>query len=200
MAIDSATLDPDPLRQFDAWLADALAAAIPLADAFALATADAMGSPSVRMVLLRGHGADGFDFYTNRASRKGRDLLVNDRAAAVFHWPSLERQLRLSGVVQPLTDEASAAYFATRPRGSQVSAWASLQGEPIESRSMLEERVASVEARFGDGPLPLSPDWGGYRLVPDRYEFWVSRPDRLHDRVEYLRDDSGTWLRRRLQP
>jgi pyridoxamine 5'-phosphate oxidase len=200
MAIDPASLDADPLRQFDAWLADALAAGIPLADAFALATADAVGNPSVRMVLLRGHGPDGFDFYTNRASRKGRDLLVNDRAAALFHWPSLDRQLRLSGVVEQLCDEISAAYFATRPRGSQVSAWASEQGEPIESRALLEERIASTDARFGDGPLPLPPDWGGYRLVPDRYEFWVSRPDRLHDRVEYVRDESGAWLRRRLQP
>src|SRR4029077_554632 len=103
----------------------------------------------------------------------------------------------LSGPGEPLGDEISAAYFATRPRGSQVSAWASEQGEPVESREVLEERVASIEARFGDGPLPLPPDWGGYRLVPDRFEFWVSRPDRLHDRVEYVRDASGAWLRRR---
>ena len=200
MATDAATLDPDPLVQFDAWLAEAVAARIALPDAFALATADGMGHPSVRMVLLRGHGADGYDFYTNRASRKGRDLLVNNHAAALFHWATLDRQLRLSGVVEPLSDEASAAYFTTRPRGSQLSAWASEQGEPIESREALEARVAEIGKRFGDGPLPLPPDWGGYRLVPDRYEFWVSRPDRLHDRIEYIREESGGWARRRLQP
>jgi pyridoxamine 5'-phosphate oxidase len=200
MSIDPTTLDPDPFRQFDAWLIEALAAEVRLADAFALATADATGMPSVRMVLLRGHGPAGFDFYTNRASRKGRDLLVNDRAAALFHWPALDRQLRLSGSVEPIDEEASAAYFVSRPRGSQLSAWASAQGEPIEGRAALESRVAAVAARFPDGPLPLPPDWGGYRLVPDRFEFWLSRPDRLHDRVEYLRDERGGWNRRRLQP
>lgn len=200
MSIDPATLDPDPFRQFDAWLDEALAAEIRLADAFALATADAAGAPSVRMVLLRGHGPAGFDFYTNRASRKGRDLLVNERAAALFHWPTLRRQVRLSGLVEPIDDEASAAYFASRPRGSQLSAWASEQGEPIESRAALDDRVAGVAARFPAGPLSLPPDWGGYRLLPDRFEFWLSRPDRLHDRVEYLRDEAGAWTRRRLQP
>jgi pyridoxamine 5'-phosphate oxidase len=200
MSLDPALLDPDPFRQFDVWLAEAVAAAVPMADAFALATADGVGSPSVRMVLLRGHGPDGFHFYTNRGSRKGRDLLVNHRAAALFHWPALHRQVRLSGPVEPIDEEASAAYFASRPRGSQLAAWASEQGEPIESRGALQARVASVEARFAGGPLPLPPDWGGYRLLPDRFEFWLSRADRLHDRVEYLPDGDGAWIRRRLQP
>lgn len=200
MLLDPATLDPDPVRQFHAWLTEATAAEVPMADAFALATADGSGAPSVRMVLLRGHGPEGFAFYTNRASRKGRDLLVNDRAAALFHWPALARQVRLAGRVEPIDQETSAAYFASRPRGSQLSAWASEQGQPIESRAALEARVASVEARFADLPLPLPPDWGGYRLMPDRFEFWLSRPDRLHDRVEYLPNGAGGWTRRRLQP
>lgn len=200
MTVDPTSLDPDPVRQFDVWLSEAMAAAVPMADAFALATADGSGAPSVRMVLLRGHGPAGFDFYTNRASRKGRDLLVNERAAALFHWPTLNRQVRLAGRVEPIDEETSRAYFASRPRGSQLSAWASEQGQPIESRAALEASVASVEARFADGPLPLPPDWGGYRLIPDRFEFWLSRPDRLHDRVEYLPDGAGGWARRRLQP
>jgi len=200
MSIDPAGLDPDPFRQFDAWLADAVAAELPLPDAFALATADASGMPSVRILLLRGHGPDGFSFYTSRTSRKGRDLRQNPVAAALFHWPALDRQVRLAGPVSEIDDGASAAYFAGRPRGSQLSAWASDQGAEIESRDALEARVASVAARFQDGPLPLPPDWGGYRLMPDRFEFWLSRADRLHDRVEYRLEPGGTWTRQRLQP
>ncbi|MDP9251345.1 MAG: pyridoxal 5'-phosphate synthase, partial [Chloroflexota bacterium] len=130
MAIDPSALDPDPFRQFDAWLTEARAAGLPLPDAFALATTDREGAPSVRMLLLRGHGPDGLLFYTNRASRKGRDLAANPRGAALFHWPALARQLRVSGPIEPLDELKSAAYFADRPRGSQLSAWASDQGEP----------------------------------------------------------------------
>ncbi|HLA65367.1 MAG TPA: pyridoxamine 5'-phosphate oxidase [Candidatus Saccharimonadales bacterium] len=199
MPIDPATLDPDPFRQFDAWLTEAQAAALPLPDAFALATADADGAPSVRMLLLRGHGPDGLLFYTNRASRKGRDLAANRRGAALFHWPALERQLRVSGLVEPLDELESAAYFVDRPRGSQLSAWASDQGEPIVSRAALEAAVAEADERFPD-QVPLPPAWGGYRLIPERFEFWLSREDRLHDRVEYLLQPDGSWTRRRLQP
>jgi pyridoxamine 5'-phosphate oxidase len=198
MPIDPATLDPDPFRQLDAWLEEARAA-VPLPDAFALATADGDGAPSVRMLLLRGHRSDGLRFYTNRASRKGRDLAANPRGAALFHWPVLERQLRVSGPIQPLDEPESAAYFAERPRGSQLAAWASDQGDPIDSRAALEAAVAEVDDRFPD-QVPLPPDWGGYRLIPERFEFWVSREDRLHDRVEYLRQPDGSWTRRRLQP
>jgi pyridoxamine 5'-phosphate oxidase len=197
--IDPATLDPDPFRQFDAWLREAQAAALPLPDAFALATADGDGTPSVRMLLLRGHGPDGLRFYTNRASRKGRDLAANPRGAALFHWPALQRQLRVSGLIEPLDELESAAYFADRPRGSQLAAWASDQGEPISSRAALEAAVAEADARF-PREVPLPAAWGGYRLLPERFEFWLSREDRLHDRVEYLRGPDRSWTRRRLQP
>jgi pyridoxamine 5'-phosphate oxidase len=199
MPIDPATLDPDPFRQLDAWLREAHEAALPLPDSFALATADGDGTPSVRMLLLRGHGPDGLRFYTNRASRKGRDLAAIPRGAALFHWPVLERQLRVSGAIQPLDELESAAYFAERPRRSQLSAWASDQGEPIASRAALEAAVAEADDRFPE-QVPLPPEWGGYRLLPERFEFWVSREDRLHDRVEYLREPDGSWTRRRLQP
>jgi pyridoxamine 5'-phosphate oxidase len=199
MSIDPATLEPDPLRQFDAWLVDAEAAGLPLPTAFALATADAGGAPSVRMVLLRGHGPDGFRFFSDRRSLKGRDLTANPRAAATFYWAEPGRQVRLHGRVEALSAEDSAAYFATRPRGSQLSAWASEQGVEIATREELSDRVDELSERFA-ADVPLPPHWGGYRLIPEAYEFWVSRPDRLHDRVEYRRGPDGAWVRRRLQP
>jgi pyridoxamine 5'-phosphate oxidase len=199
MSIDPTTLDADPLNQFDAWLAEAETAGLPLATAFALATADAGGAPSVRMVLLRGHGPDGFRFFTDRRSLKSRDLASNPRAAAAFYWAELGRQVRLHGEVEALSEDESTAYFATRPRGSQLSAWASQQGDAIASRAELSARVEAVAERFAT-EVPLPPHWGGYRLIPEAYEFWVSQPDRLHDRVEYRRDPDGAWVRRRLQP
>jgi len=199
MSIDPATLDPDPLQQLDRWLADAEEAGLPLPNAFALATADADGAPSVRMVLLRGHGPEGLRFYSDRRSLKGRDLAENPRAAAAFYWPALARQVRVHGAVEALGDEESTGYFATRPRGSQLSAWASEQGSEVGSRAELEGRVAALDGRFPD-EVPLPPHWGGYRLVPEAYEFWISRPDRLHDRVEYRQGANGEWKRRRLQP
>ena len=198
MSIDPATLDPDPVRQFDAWLAEAEIAGLPLPTAFAL-TADAGGAPSVRMVLLRGHGPDGFRFFTDRRSLKARDLADNPRAAATFYWAEPGRQFRLHGRVEALSAEESAAYFATRPRGSQLSAWASEQGAEIATLEELSDRVGELSERFAAN-VPLPSHWGGYRLIPDAYEFWVSRPDRLHDRVEYRRGPGGAWLRRRLQP
>jgi pyridoxamine 5'-phosphate oxidase len=199
MSIDPTTLDADPLRQFDAWLAEAETAGLPLASTFALATADVGGAPSVRMVLLRGHGPDGFRFFTDRRSLKARDLAANPRAAAAFYWAELSRQVRLHGPVEALSAEESAAYFATRPRGSQLSAWASQQGEEIASWAELTARVSELGERFA-AQVPLPPTWGGYRLIPEAYEFWVSQPDRLHDRVEYRRRPDGVWARRRLQP
>jgi pyridoxamine 5'-phosphate oxidase len=200
MSLDPADLDPDPFRQLDAWLADAQASGLPLADAFALATASPDGEPSVRMVLLRGLDADGLRFYTNRGSRKGRELAANPRAAAVFHWAAPGRQVRVSGPVDALDEAASTAYWTTRPRASRLSAWASEQGAEIGSREELERRVAELATQFPNDAVPVPPFWGGYRLAPRVFEFWEGRADRLHDRVEYLPDAAGGWRRRRLQP
>ncbi len=191
-------LDPDPIRQLARWLEDAEAAASPLPTAFALATSDHAGSPSVRFVLLHGLGADGLRYFTNRASRKGRDVALNPRAAAAFWWPQLDRQARVAGRVEPLGDADSLAYWRTRPRGSQLSAAASVQGAEIAARGDLEALVRSLAAQHPDD-VPLPDTWGGYLLVPERVEFWTSQPDRLHDRIEYVRQGDG-WLRRRLQP
>ena len=189
----------DPLRRFAAWLSEAEAAGVPLASAFALATADPAGTPSVRMLLVRGFDVDGLRFFTNRQSRKGRELAVNPRAAAVFHWAPLDRQVRFAGIVTPLSDEQSAAYWATRPRGSQLAAWASHQGAQLDNRTWLDARVAELASRYEGAEIPLPPFWGGYLLAPESIEFWESRPDRLHHRVEYRRSVFG-WEERLLQP
>lgn len=201
MPIDVEGLDPDPLVELAAWVAQAEAAGHRLPHAFALATADAAGRPSVRLVLLRGIEPDGLRFYTNRDSVKGRDLAVNPRSAAAFWWEQTNRQVRVSGRVVPLDDAEVASYWASRPRGHQIAAWASKQSQPIDDRAGLEALVEAMAARFGpDGAIPLPSFWGGYRLEPELVEFWESRPDRLHDRIEYRRDSERGWERRRLQP
>src|SRR5579859_4967228 len=200
MPIDPTHLDADPFRQFEAWLAEADGTGQPLATAFALATASADGAPSVRMVLLRGVDPDGLRFYTSRNSRKGRDLAGNPRAAAAFHWAAMGRQVRVAGPVSAMNEAESAAYWTTRPRASRLSASASEQGEEIASRDRLEARVAELDARYPGDAIPLPPSWGGYRLLPEVFEFWEERADRLHDRVEYLPNPDGGWRRRRLQP
>lgn len=198
--MDIDDLDPDPIVQLAAWIEAARVAGIGLPDTFALATAGADGAPSVRMLLVRGLDAGGLAFYTNRLSRKGRDLAANPRAAAVFHWQPLERQARLAGQVQAIGQEESMSYFATRPRGSRISAWASTQGAPVADRATLDAQWAAADARFPADAIPLPPFWGGYRIVPETVEFWASRANRLHDRIEYRRRTDGGWERRRLQP
>jgi pyridoxamine 5'-phosphate oxidase len=200
MPLDLDQLDADPLVELERWLAEAESAGHRLPDAFALATADADGRPAVRLVLLRGIGPDGLRFFTNRSSPKGRDLVDNPRAAAVFWWERTQRQVRVSGPVSALPDEESDAYWASRPIGHQLAAWASAQSEPIDDRSVLEDNVSELAARFGTDPVPRPAWWGGYRLEPEVVELWESREDRLHDRVEYRRRPDGGWERRRLQP
>lgn len=194
-------LDADPDLQFERWFAEARAAGVHEPEAMALATATPDGAPSVRMVLLKGHDARGFAFYTNRESRKGAELTANPRAALLFHWaPPLHRQVRVEGRVERLSDEESLAYFATRPRVSQIGAWASPQSHPLASRAELDHLVAAAEQRFAaEERLPLPPHWGGFRVVPDAFELWQGREGRLHDRARYTRDGGG-WRRTRLAP
>ena len=199
-ALDPATVPDDPLELFLAWYADAEAAGIPLHSNTALATATPDGRPSARIVLLKGADERGFTFYTSFQSRKAGELDTNPRAELLFYWNPLDRQVRIAGHVERVDDAEADAYFATRPRGSQLSAWASRQSEPLESREVLERRMAEADARF-PGDVPRPPGWGGYRLVPRRLEFWLSRDDRLHDRVRYERSSgNGGWTRVRLAP
>lgn len=164
-----------------------------------LATADAGGQPSARMVLLRGVDQRGFSFFTNYSSRKGQQLDANAKAALCFHWIALDEQIRVEGAVERVPDEESDAYFDSRPRGSQLGAWASDQSQVLSSRETLEERYREVERRFEGQPVTRPPFWGGFRIVPERIEFWYGRPDRLHDRVLYVRE-SGGWSIARLYP
>jgi pyridoxamine 5'-phosphate oxidase len=182
----------DPIEQFRSWFTEAGT------DIVALATATAAGAPSARMVLVKGADEGGFTFFTNYESRKGRELAENPRAVLLFHWPQLGRQVRIEGVVERVSPVESDEYFATRPRGGQLAAWASRQSEPIESREALDERFAEL-AREYPGDVPRPPHWGGYRLVPEIYEFWQHRDDRLHDRLRYSRAGRG-WVAERLSP
>ncbi len=192
--------DPlDPIARFHAVLARAADASSFDPTAAALATADASGRPSVRIVLVKEVGAEGFAFFTNRESRKGRELAANPRAALCFHWPAIGEQVRAEGEVAPLDDAASDAYFATRPRSSQLGAWASRQSAPLESRAVLEEEVRSVEARFAGAEIPRPPFWGGYLLRPERIEFWTSAEGRLHHRTLFTRAGQG-WTTSLLNP
>ena len=196
--MDEHELDPDPVRQFGAWYAEAQAAGVAQPDATALATATADGRPSVRLVLLKAHDERGFVFYTNHESRKAAELAASPWAALAFHWQPLRRQVRVEGAVERVADEESAAYFATRPRGSRVAAWASPQSRPVASRAELDRLFEEADARLGDD-VALPPFWGGYRVVPDALEFWQGCENRLHDRVRYERTESG-WKMERLAP
>jgi pyridoxamine 5'-phosphate oxidase len=198
-ALREADFDPDPLAQFSVWMREALDAGVVLPNAMTLATATGDGRPSARMVLLKGLDARGFVFYTNYESRKARELDANPRAALVFYWYQMERQVRVVGEVERIDENESARYFATRPLGSRLSAWASRQSEVISSRAELEAGLRSMKERFGDKAVPLPAFWGGYRLAPDEIEFWQGMDDRLHDRLRYLRSP-GRWDLKRLSP
>ena len=198
--MDLPDLDPDPHTQFDRWFEDAKAAGVPYPNQMALATTTNDAVPSVRMVLLKGHDARGFVFYTNRTSRKAAELEANPRAAAALYWELQDRQVRVEGTVEPVADGESLAYFRTRPRDSQVGAWASPQSHTVTSRAELEQRVTEVDRRFADEEdVPLPPFWGGYRIVATAIEFWQGQPNRLHDRLLYELS-GGVWKRRRLAP
>lgn len=193
--------EKEPFELFGGWLAEATASEPNDPNAMALATADAEGRPSVRMVLLKGYDVDGFVFYTNSQSRKGGELAGNMHAAATLHWKSLLRQVRFHGPVEPVTDAEANDYFASRARDSQLGAWASQQSRSLADRSMLEAAVAVEAARFGSSDVPRPPHWNGYRIKPVYLEFWTQRPFRLHDRLVYQREKpEGGWTLGRLYP
>ena len=189
----------DPFPLFDAWFAEAQASEINDPEAMALATAVASGQPSVRMVLLKGHGPYGFVFYTNGESAKGEQLRANAQAALLFHWKSLRRQVRIEGPVERVSDGAADAYFASRGRDSRLGAWASDQSRPLDSRDRFEQRFAEMEQRFAGQDVARPPHWGGFRVVPKRMEFWMDRPHRLHERRLFTRSGDG-WTEGLLYP
>jgi pyridoxamine 5'-phosphate oxidase len=190
----------DPIALFDSWFAEAKAAEINDPDAMALATADKDGDPSVRMVLLKGHGRDGFVFYTNEDSNKGQDLAENPNAALLFHWKSLRRQVRIEGWVERVSNDQANAYFATRSRESQLGAWASDQSSPLPDLATFEDRYEKAKQRFEGETVPRPSNWGGFRVLPLVMEFWQDRPHRLHERRVFMAQDDGSWTEGLLYP
>jgi len=203
-SLDESSVAPEPLRQFEQWFTEAVNAQMREPNAMTLATLGADGRPSARVVLLKAADARGFTFYTNYSSRKARELAAHPYAALLFYWPELERQIRIEGAVTTVDKAESDEYFAGRPRGSQLGAWASPQSEPIGGRVALEARFASIADRYADAsvPVPRPPHWGGYRLEPESIEFWQGRASRLHDRIRYRRTQAHpvAWVIDRLAP
>ena len=197
--LDETTINRDPIKQFQSWFDDAVAAKLPLPEAMTLATTTLDGRPSARMVLLKQVDQNGFVFFTNYNSSKAAELDANPQAALVFYWSQLDRQVRIEGSVKRTSAQESRDYFKTRPRESQIGAWASAQSEVIASREELEQKAREVEAMFSDREVECPEHWGGYRLLPDRIEFWMSRVGRLHDRILYQRT-AGGWTISRLAP
>ena len=193
-------LDPDPVRQFDAWFREALAGGILDANAMSVATCDAQGQPSSRVVLLKFYDSAGFVFYTNLESRKASEISGNRRVALLFFWPELRRQVRIEGEAAQVPAADTLRYFMRRPRDSQIGAWVSAQSSVISTRALLEQKFAELQARFGRGEIPLPSFWGGYRVRPGTIEFWQGRENRLHDRFRYRRDPGETWEVERLAP
>ncbi|ACB64965.1 pyridoxamine 5'-phosphate oxidase [Burkholderia ambifaria] len=200
-SLDEADVAPDPFAQFDRWFKEALAAKLPEPNTMTLATVGENGRPSARIVLIKGVDERGFVFFTNYESRKGRDLAAHPYAALLFYWIELERQVRIEGRIEKTSTDESDRYFASRPLGSRIGAWASEQSAVIDSRATLEAREKAVAERYGENP-PRPPQWGGYRVVPDAIEFWQGRPSRLHDRLLYTRDAAAApgWTISRLSP
>lgn len=197
--LDIADVADDPVEQFQRWLTEALDAGLVEPNAMVLSTVDATGAPSSRHVLLKGLSAGGFEFYTNYESGKGRDIVGNDAVALAFPWLGLHRQVCIAGQAAPLTDAESDAYFALRPRAAQLGAWASSQSSQIDSREVLDDRMAEMTERFPE-LVPRPPHWGGYRVTPRIIEFWQGRPSRLHDRIRFVRTEDDSWSRSRLAP
>ncbi len=198
--LDESDLHPNPFGQFERWFRQAMDAQVLETNAMTLATASRDGVPSARIVLLKGMDDDGFVFFTNYDSRKGNELTENPRAALVFYWAEITRQVRIEGDITRVSEEESAAYFASRSELSRLGAWASRQSTPISNREYLDTRLAELMDQYQDAEIPLPPFWGGFRLIPTYFEFWHGRPNRLHDRLSYSRETDGSWRIGRLSP